>query len=532
MLIRYTPGSQNWEGRGQMLEAFADAMPRDRPLAPEVTDFRPFGVFDVNEGSKKGVIEVLKDMQERSTLTEEEWASKTKIMQGDWLTARNLRVARRERVDDVDSMERLEYVEETSALWHFALQATHMLMRVHFGNSTLDRSSLATHKGLLHRTWDASKPNYAAAKALIRHSLIARLLHCVIVIKGLGSWDDLKNWTPSLKDLHEVTREIGERFTVGSEAIKAQSIGDDCLAHSIYFIRDALFFCEFEHAVAHADAGRVLRVLKYWAFSFEGAGQHNYARECVEVHVKWKYELPTALRTALEKAWFVNRWGVHGRWIAADLYLEQCNFWVKRVFIASGNAVTIEYIMAKGSASVEAFRDISHLVARFFGDPDRRRRHKEISFQNDMRVLVEDMINEGLHTLSRDKPRFVPAPPRKSKGKKKSSGANDQPQSAIVDVFNIGARAWQNGKFSQYIKSTTFDPAVGYPIGGAGVEAKDTPDPETSVLDNGTVFDNCNDNVITYDNYNDLHGVEDEDGSVGLGALGGGGEFDTGIDDP
>ncbi|KAH9922988.1 uncharacterized protein B0H18DRAFT_935100 [Fomitopsis serialis] len=303
MLIRYTPGSQNWEGRGQMLEAFADAMPRDRPLAPEVTDFRPFGVFDVNEGSKKGVIEVLKDMQERSTLTEEEWASKTKIMQGDWLTARNLRVARRERVDDVDSMERLEYVEETSALWHFALQATHMLMRVHFGNSTLDRSSLATHKGLLHRTWDASKPNYAAAKALIRHSLIARLLHCVM--------------------------EIGERFTVGSEAIKAQSIGDDCLAHSIYFIRDALFFCEFEHAVAHADAGRVLRVLKYWAFSFEGAGQHNYARECVEVHVKWKYELPAALRTALEKAWFVNRWGVHGRWIAADLYLEQCNFWVK-----------------------------------------------------------------------------------------------------------------------------------------------------------------------------------------------------------
>ncbi|KZT63639.1 hypothetical protein DAEQUDRAFT_680057, partial [Daedalea quercina L-15889] len=305
LLVHYTPGSRGWKGCTEMLEAFSKARPTDRPLPVEKTDFRPFRVFDVNEGSKKGVIEVLKDMQERSTLTEEEWSGNTRIMQGDWLTARNLRVARRERVDDVDPMERLEYVEETSALWHFALQATHMLMRVHFGNSTIDRASLAAHKGLLRRTWDVAKPNYAAAKALIRHSLIARLLHC------------------------DLAEEITRRFTMAEPAVKAQKGGDDWMAHSIYFIRDALLFCEFEHAVAHADAGRVLRVLKYWAFSFEGAGQHNYARECVEVLVKWKYELPSGLRQALEKAWFVNRWGSPGRWIAADLYLEQCNYWVK-----------------------------------------------------------------------------------------------------------------------------------------------------------------------------------------------------------
>jgi hypothetical protein len=89
------------------------------------------------------------------------------------------------------------------------------------------------------------------------------------------------------------------------------------------------WFCEFEHAVCHADAGRVIRIFKYWAFAFRGAGQHNYARECVEVLVKWKYELTDALRTALEKSWFVNRWGKEGRWIASDLYLEQLNFWVK-----------------------------------------------------------------------------------------------------------------------------------------------------------------------------------------------------------
>jgi len=36
-----------------------------------------------------------------------------------------------------------------------------------------------------------------------------------------------------------------------------------------------------------------------------------------------------ALRRACEKAWFFNRYGRAGRWIATDLYLEQCNYWVK-----------------------------------------------------------------------------------------------------------------------------------------------------------------------------------------------------------
>lgn len=95
-------------------------------------------------------------------------------------------------------------------------------------------------------------------------------------------------------------------------------------------MRDALFFCEFEHAVSYADAGRVIRVMKYWCLAYHSAGQHNYARECAEVVVKWKYETTEASRAALERAWFYNQWEEdEGRAIATDLYLEQLNFWVK-----------------------------------------------------------------------------------------------------------------------------------------------------------------------------------------------------------
>ncbi|KII86340.1 hypothetical protein PLICRDRAFT_177892 [Plicaturopsis crispa FD-325 SS-3] len=63
------------------------------------------------------------------------------------------------------------------------------------------------------------------------------------------------------------------------------------------------------------------------------ADEHNYARECAEILIKLKYEVTQSLRAALEKAWFVNRWGLDGRWIPADLYLEQLNFWVKCYYI-------------------------------------------------------------------------------------------------------------------------------------------------------------------------------------------------------
>ena len=90
-------------------------------------------------------------------------------------------------------MEQLDYVDLLSALWHFALNATHMIMQTHLGNDVLDPTGLAMHKGMLHRVWDVNKPNYAEAKSLIRHSLIARILHCVmfaILFSAPLSFDD------------------------------------------------------------------------------------------------------------------------------------------------------------------------------------------------------------------------------------------------------------------------------------------------------------------------------------------------------
>jgi len=63
-------------------------------------------------------------------------------------------------------MERLGYPEENSAIWHHALQASHCLMRTHYGHAVEDPTSLAALKGLLHQTWDVNNQTMQLQKLL------------------------------------------------------------------------------------------------------------------------------------------------------------------------------------------------------------------------------------------------------------------------------------------------------------------------------------------------------------------------------
>ena len=114
-------------------------------------------------------------------------------------------------------------------------------------------------------------------------------------------------------------------------------------------------------------------------------------------------------------------------------------------------------------------------MSRFFGNPDRSRRSKEISFQEDLQVLVEDQEKHGLHK-KKPKVRTVLAPHKVSRNKK-TEPAN---VSAIFDTQVSGAEIWLNGKFNEFLKNTTYDPAVGYPI---------TPNDHDTRLDSDTAFD-------------------------------------------
>jgi hypothetical protein len=208
LLVAFCPNSTNWPDYTTTKERAAKMTPLDRPLPVQKTETFPFSVFDINEGSKRGCILMMEALQKKSKLSEDEWAVLVRILMGDWLMAHNLRAARRERADDVSPMEQLLYLKELSALWHYGLNALQMIVKVHLGNTIDDLGSLASHKGLLGRVWDVNKPNYAAAKSLVRHSLIARLLNIVMYICVFHVCSQCSQATQAIKKFFVIFRAL------------------------------------------------------------------------------------------------------------------------------------------------------------------------------------------------------------------------------------------------------------------------------------------------------------------------------------
>lgn len=146
--------------------------------AGEKTDFYPLPALNEEESSVKGTIRVVQALiRDTLKLTAETVSSKLRFIIGDWLTIRNLRLMKYMRITEPDSWGRMDWVQEAAMPFHFQLNAVHMLVRAHLGESDNDPSCLDRHRTRLQRyKLDKKKPEYNQACELIEHSLIARLL--------------------------------------------------------------------------------------------------------------------------------------------------------------------------------------------------------------------------------------------------------------------------------------------------------------------------------------------------------------------
>jgi hypothetical protein len=139
----------------------------------------------------------------------------------------------------------------------------------------------------------------------------------------------LKQWKPEWTEFEEVVGKILNEYASTSAAHAALDAGDEVLGHSILFIRDALMFREFCEAIRDTDVGRMWTVYDFWVFMMRGAGCHNYGNKILEMKAQFAHELPPLLHEVIERTWLVNRWGIEGRSIPTDLYLEHNNGFTK-----------------------------------------------------------------------------------------------------------------------------------------------------------------------------------------------------------
>jgi len=146
--------------------------------AGEKTDFYPLPALNEEEASIKGTIRVVQALiQDTLKLAAEVASSKLRFFVGDWMTIRNLRSMKHMRTLEPESWGRMDWVQEVAMPFHFQLNAVHMLIWAHLGESDKDPSCLDRHRTRLQRyKVDKKKPEYNQACELIEHSLIARLL--------------------------------------------------------------------------------------------------------------------------------------------------------------------------------------------------------------------------------------------------------------------------------------------------------------------------------------------------------------------
>ncbi|EEB89462.1 hypothetical protein MPER_12435, partial [Moniliophthora perniciosa FA553] len=273
--------------RSKLRKETAKRMPSIRPMSYEKTEFFPLPALNQEEASVNGTIRVVQTFMTKTLgFVEELIDTELRLFVGDWLTIRNLRLVREERFYEDSDYERMDWVQEASLPFHFQLNAMYMLFRTHLGTIGGNPSWLENHRTILRRgKLDPKKPEYNKAKELVMHSLYARILDCARIV---------------------------DRFATTAAAHEALDFGDEVLAHAIFFIRDALLFWEFCDAVRYADPGRI-----------------NYGNELLEMKAQFELEFSPKLCAVIERTWIVNRWGLKGRSIPTDLYLEHNNGFTK-----------------------------------------------------------------------------------------------------------------------------------------------------------------------------------------------------------
>jgi hypothetical protein len=175
--------------------------------------------------------------------------------------------------------------------------------------------------------------------------------------------------------------------------------------------------------------------------------------------------------------------------------------------------------MEKGSACVEVFRKLSHEFSRTFGHADRARRHREVKIDDDLRLLCEDMLKARLHIQTANRGIMTtPKIDRKGKVTKRAT-------SSIFDSFEVGGEVLNSSKFTEFIRTTTWDPAIGYASFIDNIALTETQH-NSAVLRNGTAYDSVDRNPISGESFDDIDDGDDLSQSYpGLGSLGGGGEF-------
>ncbi|PPQ87507.1 hypothetical protein CVT24_010731, partial [Panaeolus cyanescens] len=234
--------------------------------------------------------------------------------------------------------------------------------------------------------------------------LYARVLHCLLLVskhktlekycQQVTDWDTLKKHAalileqfanPQIVDTHRLDR------------LKDQSKGDMVYENAILFLRDGLISREFTDAIKAGDSGRVVLVLKLWAYSFRGNGRSKYAYEMLSLIHNITNVWPKKVTDIVLNNWLLNPSGKPNSFVEVDLVQEHMNYWIKYFYKAHGANSSWEWL-ATISPCVDALRHLATTMKRVLGT-DIGSRHAPPDLSRDIRVLMESLKEHKVYEV-------------------------------------------------------------------------------------------------------------------------------------
>ncbi|KAH9015410.1 hypothetical protein EDB84DRAFT_1671051 [Lactarius hengduanensis] len=365
------------------------------------SEIHPLPAMNINEASTMGNAEVIDAVMEELNVdaSKPEFCENLKLVAGDQLSIARLRAVLAARAGNECGASSLRWALFIPGLFHCKIAATNGFLQTHFGHPNRDLkdpASLSSHNTLLQRKPIilSSLPPFRTCRDLIFVSLYARVLHCLLKVSEavVDTFTDGR----TVDNLRCSRRQEDEAQSEAHGGQERGGLGGDMIfENAVLFLRDGLILREFSDAIKSGDSGRVLLVLKLWAFGFRGSGRSKYAYEVLHLLHNVTHVWPEPVVRIVLNNWLVNPTGKANSFVELDLMQEHLNYWIKTYYQAHGSGASWEWL-ATISPCIEILRRLATEVNSTLGSKQGNR-HASADLTKDIKILMDSLKQNDIY---------------------------------------------------------------------------------------------------------------------------------------
>ncbi|KAJ7082950.1 hypothetical protein B0H15DRAFT_803079 [Mycena belliarum] len=429
------------------------------------TPLHPLPTMEIDESTITGNVEVIEEIVRvlGFKVDDPEYAKYVQIIAGDQLTIARQRSILNIRLGHESGPHAWKHIVLMPGLFHAKIADCHGVLTTHFGKPTVrSPGSLGFHNTVLDRLpiTLTSLPPFRTTRDLIMVSLYSRVLHFLLLVSGTDSLDacaeSIKSFDTLVKHAKAIysnfanadrVQELRERRIpeerARDEEIKAATKaakkskapapdkgtphirkGDMVFENGVLFLRDALLTREFSDAIKAGDSGRVLLVLRLWAFSYRGNGRTKYAHEMLHLLHNLICVWTKELRYIVLQNWLANPQGKANCFVEIDLVQEHLNFWIKKIYKVDGEGHSWEWLSLI-SPCVDILRQLATKINTDLG-ARQGSKHATPDLQEDITVLMSSLAEHEVYV-------------------EKEGRVLDDDEKAVPDTLSVGMAALTHG---------------------------------------------------------------------------------------